>query len=533
MYPSFVSYSKVIAGIIPMIGFSSSCSKTEKVSPPNILFCLADDISYPHMSTYGCSWVKTPGFDRVAREGILFTNAYTPNAKSAPSRSCILTGRNSWQLEEAANHICFFPAKFKTYPEVLSENGYFVGSTGKKWAPGEPGTINGNPRELAGKGWDHRKIAPPTKGISNNDYSGNFEEFLDARPGNKPFCFWYGSLEPHRGYEFGSSLDIGGKQPSEIDRVPAFWPDNDTVRTDMLDYAFEIEHFDSHLVRMIELLEERGLLDNTIIVVTADNGMPFPRAKGQVYEYSNHLPLAIMWGKGIKSPSVVEDYISFVDFAPTFLELAGVDAKESGMQPVTGNSLLDLFSSQTTGKEVPMRDFVLIGKERHDIGRPHDQGYPVRGLIRDGYLYVKNFKPECWPAGNPESGYPNVDGSPTKTICLNTFGNPETESFWKLSFGKRPGEELYKISEDPDCIVNLADSARYSELLNKMKSELIQKLSEQADPRIIGDGDIFDAYRISTSDSGFYERSLRGEKIKRGWLNPTDDDTIHFRFTAN
>lgn len=530
MNPSFLNYSKTIVGIIPLIGLLYSCNKTVKPATPNILFCLADDISYPHMSAYGCNWVKTPGFDRVAREGILFTNAYTPNAKSAPSRSCILTGRNSWQLEEAANHMCFFPAKFKTYPEALAENGYFVGSTGKKWAPGEPGIINGIRRELVGKGWDQKKIAPPTTGISENDYSGNFEEFLDECPDDKAFCFWYGGLEPHRRYEFGSSLELGGKQPSEIDRVPAFWPDNDTVRTDMLDYAFEIEHFDSHLVRMIEILEERGLLENTIIVVTSDNGMPFPRVKGQVYEYSNHLPLAIMWGNGIKSHSVVTEYVSFIDFAPTFLQLAGIDAEKSGMQKVTGNSLTDLFSAQESGEEIPLRDFVLIGKERHDIGRPHDQGYPVRGMIRDGFLYIKNFKPERWPAGNPESGYPNVDGSPTKTICLKTFGNPETKSFWDLNFGKRGGDEFYEISSDPDCIVNLADSASYSEIMVNLRNDMIQKLREQADPRILGDGDVFDNYRVSTSDSGFYERSLRGEKITRGWLNPSDDDTINFAF---
>ena len=102
---------------------------------PNILIAIGDDISYPHMSAYGCTFVETPGFDRVAREGILFNNAYTPNAKSAPSRACLLTGRNSWQLEEAGNHIPFFPAKFKTFIESLGSHGYYVGYTAKGWAP--------------------------------------------------------------------------------------------------------------------------------------------------------------------------------------------------------------------------------------------------------------------------------------------------------------------------------------------------------------------------------------------------------------
>ena len=93
----------------------------------------------------------------------------------------------------------------------------------------------------------------------------------------------------------------------------------------MLDYAFEIEHFDAHLVRMLEELESRGQLDNTLVVVTADNGMPFPRIKGQEYELSNHLPLAVMWPKGITSPGrTIDDYVSFIDFAPTFVEAAGL-----------------------------------------------------------------------------------------------------------------------------------------------------------------------------------------------------------------
>src|SRR5687767_10302597 len=112
---------------------------------PNILFCITDDQSFPHASAYGTKWVKTPAFDRVAREGLLFTRAYTPNSKCAPSRAMILTGRNSWQLEEAANHLNFFPAKFRGFVEALGAYGYVTGFTGKGWGPGDAGTIDGQP----------------------------------------------------------------------------------------------------------------------------------------------------------------------------------------------------------------------------------------------------------------------------------------------------------------------------------------------------------------------------------------------------
>ncbi len=311
---------------------------------PNILVVMGDDISYPHMGAYGTKWVKTPGFDRVAAEGILFRNAYTPNAKSSPSRACFLTGLNSWQMEEAGNHVPFFPAKYKSVIESLGENGYYTGYTAKGWAPGVANDASGNPRLLTGKAYSSIRLTPPSAGISDIDYSANFKEFLESKPDDKPFCFWYGSLEPHRSYEYGSGASKGSKHPEDINTVPAFWPDNNIIRNDMLDYAFEIEHFDSHLVKMIEILEKRGELDNTIIIVTADNGMPFPRIKGQAYEYSNHMPLAIMWKKGINNPGrEVYDFISFIDFAPTLFDVTGVNPEASGMHRMQGKSFSDIF----------------------------------------------------------------------------------------------------------------------------------------------------------------------------------------------
>jgi len=500
-------------------------AKGESPRPrPNILFCIADDASWPHMGAYGCSWVKTPAFDRVAAEGILFTNAYTPNAKCAPSRSCVLTGRNSWQLEEAANHIPYFPAKFKTYAEALAEHGYHVGHVGKGWAPGDPGTVDGKRRELAGPAYSSKKSPPPAKGISPCDYAANFRDFLAARPAGEPFCFWYGCYEPHRAYEYGSGAAKGGKSISDVSDVPPFWPDNETVRNDMLDYAFEIEHFDRHLGRMLRALEEIGELDDTLVLVTADNGMPFPRIKGQEYEYSNHLPLAAMWKTGIKAPGrTVDDFVSFIDFAPTFLELAGVDRAAAGMQPCQGKSLTDVFSSPKSGVVNPARDHVLIGKERHDIGRPHDWGYPIRGIVKDGFLYLENFEPSRWPAGNPETGYLNCDGSPTKTECLQARTQPGMERYWQWCFGKRPVEELYRISADRQCLDDLAARPEYQEVKQSLRAQMVRELKAQGDPRMFGRGYVFDQYPYADENQqGFYERYLRGEPLKAGWVNPSD-----------
>ncbi len=498
-----------------------SCSRQSLPVQPNILFCIADDQSFPHTGAYGCDWVKTPNFDRVASEGILFMNAYTPNAKCAPSRACIITGRNSWQLEEAANHVCYFPAKFKTYAEVLKEEGYFTGYTAKGWAPGNPGMVDGKSRELLGTKFDSIRTDPPTPNISSEDYAANFEAFLDANRESKPFCFWYGCREPHRAYQYRSGIEKGGKAVSDVDHVFAFWPDNDTIRTDMLDYAYEIEYFDTQLGKMLKMLEDRGLLDNTLIIVTADNGMPFPRVKGQEYEYSNHLPLAMMWKKGIHKPGrKFSGFVSFTDFAPTFLDLAGTAPDAGGMQPVEGRSLVTVLKNDSDAKG---RKFMVIGKERHDVGRPDDQGYPIRGIVKDGFLYLRNFKPDRWPAGNPETGYLNCDASPTKTWILNDRRAKGHSEYWNLSFAKKTDEELYQISSDPECMVNLAGKEYLGKIKSDLSRQLTTELESEGDPRILGNGDIFDLYPYAEKQyRNYYNRFMSGEKIWAGWVKRSD-----------
>ncbi len=491
---------------------------------PNILFAIADDWSFPHAGAYGCKWVKTPAFDRVAREGVLFANAYTPNAKCAPSRACILTGRNSWQLKAACNHVCFFPPEFKTYAEALAEHGYFVGMTCKGWAPGVANDANGKPRAMAGQPFNKRTAPPPTSQISRNDYAANFADFLDATPAGQPWCFWYGSVEPHRAYEYGSGVAKGGKKTGDLDRVPGCWPDNDVVRNDMLDYAFEVEHFDRHLGRMLAELEKRGQLDNTLVVVTSDNGMPFPRAKGNEYEVSNHMPLAAMWKRGIRAPGrTVTDFVSFIDFAPTFIEVAGVQWAQTGMAPAAGRSLTDIFGSEKSGRTQAVRDHVLLGQERHDTGRPHEWGYPIRSIVTDGWIYIHNFEPTRWPAGNPETGYLNTDGGATKTVILDAHRKDASDRHWALCFGRRVTEELYDLKNDPDCLKNLAADPEQQTRKTQLQQQLFGELKAQDDPRMFGKGGVFEAEPYAhPAQRNFYERYMKGEKINAGWVNESD-----------
>jgi N-sulfoglucosamine sulfohydrolase len=495
--------------------------KSPEADKPNILYIVADDAGLD-MSAYGRTWVSTPAFDRVAKEGILFQNAYTPNAKCAPSRACMLTGRNPWQLDAAMNHVIYFPNYFKTYPEALAENGYFVGYTGKGYAPGKALNEDGSKRELLIKNYSTFKTTPPAKAMSDNDYAANFADFVQKADG-KPWCFWLGFTEPHRAYEYGAGIRKGGKKPEMIEHVPGYFSDSLTTRTDLLDYAYEIEYLDSHVEKVLKLLEEAGQLENTLIVFTSDHGMPFPRTKGNAYENANHVPFAVMWKRGIKNPGrTVNDYVNMTDLAPTFLDVAGIEPVQSGMRPMIGRSLVRIFNATKGGQVEPGRNFQLVGQERHDYGRPHDVGYPIRGLHKNGLLYIKNYQNDRWPACNPETGYLNCDGSPTKTLILNNRRRGVDTSFWQLSFGKRPAEELYDLKKDPDCLRNLAGVSGYQSVKKAMEKEMEAKLLAQGDLRMQGYGHLYEQYPLSENVNGFYERFMQGEKFNTGWVNPGD-----------
>ena len=494
-----------------------------RTAVPNILFAIADDWGV-HAGAYGTPWVRTPAFDQIAREGLLFTRAYTPNAKCAPSRSCLLTGRNPWQLGAAANHVPYFPPEFKVWPEVLSERGWFVGFTQKGWGPGVATNRAGRARSMTGKAFHARNAPPPTSGIARTDYAGNFEDFLAAAPADAPWCFWYGALEPHRGYEFGSGVAKGGRKLSDVDRVPGYWPDNDTVRHDLLDYAFEVEHFDRHLGRMLEILERRGVLSNTLVIVTSDHGMPFPRVKGQAYPFANHVPLAVRWPAGIRNPGrVVDDFVSFIDVAPTLVRLAGLDWKETGMAESPGRSWVEIFSAEKSGRVIPSRDHVLVGRERQDVGRPGDVGYPVRGIVTASAIYLRNHEPDRWPTGNPETGYLDCDGGPTKTWILEAHRKAPEDRFWRWCFGIRPAEEYYALDRDPDCLENLAGQPEVEGRLRELRTRMEAELAAQADPRATGDGGGFDRYPYANpAQAKFHERFTRGEAVRADWVQPTD-----------
>lgn len=471
-----------------------------EASRPNILFVIADDWGYGHASVFGCSWVKTPAFDRVAREGVLFAHCFTNNPKCSPCRASILTGRNSWQLEEACCHNGLFAAKWPVYPDLLEKAGFHVGLTGKGWGPGDfkGGGFTRNP---AGPDFSQLRTKPPAKGISPVDYARNFQEFLTRRKPGQPFCFWCGGHEPHRAYEPGAGIRAG-KNPADV-VLPSYYPDSPVIRSDLLDYAVEVEWFDTHLGRILKILEDARELDNTLVVVTSDHGYPFPRGKGQIYEHGYHIPLAIRWGQQVKSGRTVNDFINVRDFAPTFLEIAGLASPAS----MSGKSFAEALRSPASEWTDKTRNRMVIGKERHDIGRPNDWGYPVRAIRTPEYLYVRNYEPDRWPVGNPETGYRNCDDGPSKEHILASF-----DRYYMLCFGKRPAEELYRVDKDPDCVTNLASEPANSQLIAELRKEMEDSLRKDQDPRILGNGAVFDTYKYLGARKHAYDTWLKNQK---------------------
>ena len=435
---------------------------------PNIVIAIADDWSYPHASSYGDRTVRTPAFDRIAREGALFTHAFVASPSCTPSRAALLAGQAVHRLQEGANLHGFLPKAIPVLSDLLENAGYAVGFTGKGWGPGrvEPGGRERNP------------AGPQFK---------SFDEFMAQRPKDRPFSFWSGSSDPHRPYDEGS----GARAGLRVDRVavPAYLPDTPVVRSDLLDYYGEVERFDRDLARILEALERAGELENTIVIVTSDNGMPFPRAKANVYDSGARVPLAIRWPGTAVAGTVTDALVSLTDLAPALLEAAGLKPDAA----MTGRTLRPLLQ----GLPQAGRDRVFIERERHANVRQGDLSYPVRAIRTTDYLYIRNFRPDRWPAGDPElyfavGPFGDIDGGPTKALLLDGRNDSAIARFFALATAKRPAEELYDLRRDPDQLTNLAGRPAHRAAQRRLRDQLDQWLRETGDPRARADDDRWD-----------------------------------------
>jgi len=494
---------------------------------PNILFAISDDQSFAHTSFAGCKFLNTPAFDRVAAEGVYFTNCIAGSPGCAPSRSSIVTGRYHWQNEQSGQHASSWMKKYVPFIDLLDVNGYVTGRTGKgvspfQYARSEADTLW---RKTDAGGIEYSTIlyekgTPEDErtagGISAINYFANFKYFIENKKGDKPFFFWYGAREPHRSFE-QDSWKRNDKKLTDV-KVPGFFPDHEIVRGDILDYAVEIEWFDLHLQRMLNYLDEIGELENTIVIVTSDNGMAFPRAKANGYEYGIHVPFAVRFPKDFPGGRIVNDPIGFADLAPTILELTKTSSE--GMLPIYGKSFLTTLKSKKEGIVDADKKYVFSGRERHSSSRYFNWGYPQRMIRSDQFLLIWNIKPDRWPAGAPqrivkntkdelwpmfgidESGkhhsdwaFTDIDAAPTKSYIIENRKDEKVNPFFHLAHDKRPEFELFDIKNDPYCLTSLIDNIEYRAVEAELKTALLDELTKSGDPRIVGsDKEIFDSY---------------------------------------
>lgn len=477
---------------------SSVNGVSAKNPKPNILFVISDDQSYSYETRDGKRMAKTPGYDFVAGQGIEFKNAFVTSPGSSPSRASMLTGRFPWSIEQAGTHASLFPSHYSCFPDVLHKHGYHIGFTGKGWGPGN-WEVSGRKHNPAGPAYNAYKLVPQFKQLSEIDYVANFEDFLSKKSDSQPFYFWFGAHEPHRAFKKDSWVKAG-KFLDEA-AVPSFLPDDDIVKADILDYVVEIEYYDSHLVKMIQILEERGELDNTIILVTSDNGMAFPHAKANLYESGIHVPLAICWGNKIPASKVTDELFSMVNIAATLLEACEV--KMEGDYAEQGKSFWKQIVSKSDFKG---EKAIFSGRERHSSARYNNQGYPMRAIRTNRYLLIRNFHPDRWPAGEPfmlnddnqidEKKYifADIDDSPTKSFLIENSEMLEVDRFYHAAVQKRPEYELYDVLKDPGCMVNLATIKKHQRTLDKLAGELNKKLRLTGDPRSGYNPEIWESY---------------------------------------
>lgn len=437
---------------------------------PNILLAIGDNWAWPHAGALGDPTAKTPVFDRIAREGVVFTHVFCPVPSCSPTRSCILTGRVAHQLSEAASLWSGFPRSNRVFTDMLGEAGYDVGFTGKGWAPG-----------------NHKDYGWP-ENPAGRQFAG-FDSFLAARDAGKPFFFWLGNTDTALN-KWRSEPATDGEMQSV--RVPPEFPDAPEVRANLLDYYGAVKRMDDSIGAAIAALEKAGLLDDTIVVYTSDNGWQMPRGLANCYDTGTRVPFAVRWGKNLTAGRRADEFIDLTDLAPTFLELAGLKPTPE----MTARSFADVLLGKTSAAP---RDHVFIERERHANVRRGDLSYPVRGIRTREYLYLRNLRPEREPAGDPEvywavGPYGDVDGSRIKDFLLAHRDEPAMRPFFALSFAKRPAEELYDLRKDPHQLTNVADQAGYATAKKELRARVEQWMRDTKDPRVDPSYDGWDTF---------------------------------------
>lgn len=522
---------------------------------PNILFCFADDWGR-YASIYATvesqpsinQVVKTPNIDRVAHEGVLFKNAFVNSPSCTPCRSSLLSGQYFFRTGRGAVlHGAQWDASIPSYPLLLRDAGYHLGKSYKVWGPGTPvdapyggqlhayekaGSSFNNFSENATKLVSQGLTFAAAKEQLLGQVGANFDAFLADRKQGQPFCFWFGPTLTHRAFEKGSGKALWGIDPDSLKgKLPKFMPDVPEIRADITDYLGEIQAWDAGVGVLLGKLAAIGELDNTLVVISGDHGMPgVPGGKCNLYDHGVGVAL-IARGPEVKGGRVVDDFVNLMDIAPTFTEAGGVKPPDV----MTGRSFLNVLRSEKSGLVDTSRTSVVTGRERHVASAREDHlPYPHRALRTADFLYIRNYAPDRWPMGSPKfenkadipskaalekntyAAFGDMDASPTKAWLVHQYGEPQWQWHYDYAFAKRPQEELYDLNNDPDQIKNIATDLAFTAKKQELSEHLLKVLIEAKDPRVTGDGQSFERPPFTAPQSN-RESNRKTEKIqKRG-----------------
>ena len=500
---------------------------------PNILFFFADDWGR-YASAYAAldgrqtanDVIKTPNVDRIAKNGVLFRNAFVNAPSCTPCRSSLCSGRYFFNTGLGAMlQGAKWDASIPAWPLLLHDAGYHIGKTWKVWSPGTPADAPYGIRQYAFDKTGNRfsdfsenvtKLIKQGMSVKEakenlfNDVRVNFDDFLASwkKEKDKPFCYWFGATNTHRLWEKGSGKALWNIDPDSLQgRMPKNLPDVPEAREDFADMLGESQAWDEAVGIILKKVEEMGELQNTMIVISGDHGAGgFPGAKCNLYDFGLHVSLAI-WYPGAKGGRVVDDLVSLPDLCPTFLEAGGVPLPKG----LNSRSLMPLITSDKSGQIDPTRTWVIAGRERHvAAAREGNLTYPQRSLRTHDFLLIHNFKPDRWPLGAPYQvtdtsapsheelahntfcAFPDMDAGEIKAWLVEHRNDPKWRWYYDYAFAKRPEFELFDVKKDPDQIHNVAADPEYADIKARLSQQLMDILVNAGDPRVTGDGLTFE-----------------------------------------
>ena len=525
---SFVSANAALSAAEPKLA--------TQAKPPNILFLFADDWGryasiYSEVNGKGGinDVVRTPNFDKIAKQGVLFRHAHVNAPSCTPCRSSLLSGQYFWRTGRGAIlQGAVWDESIPSYPLLLRDAGYHIGKTYKVWSPGTPpdapyggqrysfqkfgGRFNQfseNVTQLIASG----KAPGDSKEELYGEIRSNFADFLTARGTGKPFCYWFGPTNVHRPWTKGSGKKLWNIDPDTLQgKMPPYLPDVPEVREDLADYFGEIAAWDAGIGVILAELDKTGEWENTLIVISGDHGAPgFPHGKCNLYGFGTGVSLAIS-GPGVVGGRVVDDFVNLPDLAPTFLEAANITRPDV----MTGRSLWPVLKSIKSGLVDETRTWVVTGRERHvENARADYSPYPQRAIHTADNLLIINFRPDRWPLGDPyrldgdnqatvdeitkttRATYADDDAGPTKGWLVGERNSQKWKSHYEWVYGKRPKYELYDLKKDPHETKNVADDPAYASVKADLEKRLMGVLSSTGDPRLIDDGKFFESPPMS------------------------------------